>query len=127
MNREIKFRVFDIQYEEIIYNPFHFEVIPNSHSIYWKVPRDFEHGYNNDCVVMQYSGVKTKSGVDIYEGDIWLDSSGMGVIIFHEGRFGIKWHIPGAMKDIVGDLHAHAITTSGKVIGNIYENSELLK
>lgn len=31
------------------------------------------------------------------------------------------------MKDIVGDLHAHAITTSGKVIGNIYENSELLK
>lgn len=80
--------------------------------------------------VMQYSGLKDRYGVEIYEGDIISFSYGIppvGVrapIEFHEGCFFAvtKRHSPprcpiGELKSCVGDF---------EVIGNIYENPELL-
>jgi hypothetical protein len=72
--------------------------------------------------VGQFTGMYDKNGKEIYEGDIWFDDGIAGEVIFDECKFKIKWG-----NGSKGDLHTN-VTTSliGKVIGNIYENPELL-
>ena len=100
---------------------------------------------------MQYTGLKDKNGKEIYEGDILLvpdewtepvldDGSGprepcnhLAPVTFNDGSFGILitdkadiyskgfWPFPIIEKDI-GDTNNQM-----EVIGNIYENLELLK
>jgi len=73
--------------------------------------------------IMQFTGLHDKNGKEIYEGDIWIDDGLIGQVIFTECRFKILWANCSS-----GDLHTN-VTTSlfGKIIGNIYENPELLK
>lgn len=69
---------------------------------------------------MQYTGLKDKNGVDIYEGD--LLSNGMGVV-FSKYAFvpAYDWGRSDDFEDWGTDWN-EKIT----VIGNIYENPELL-
>lgn len=77
-----------------------------------------------DCALMQFTGLKDKNGKEIYEGDI-LESDNenfaTGVVVYDDGRFAIKK--PNG-KIISYD---HTIWTAYEVIGNIYENPELLE
>jgi len=76
---------------------------------------------------LQYTGLKGKNGVEIYEGDItcrhWDDGTSQnGQIIFENGSF--LWQEISQIKFI----HPIGINTlHSEVIGNIYENKELLK
>ena len=77
-----------------------------------------------DHALMQYTGLKDKNGVEIYEGDVvvYADISGSGRPIVFEPRI-IKW-----FKDSCNfNLCKGGPDTTLEVIGNIYENPELLE
>ena len=69
--------------------------------------------------IMQYTGLKDKKGKEIYEGDIYKDEENMlWKVIFDNGCFKLEnIHIPGRM----------FITKDIEIIGNIYENLEMLE
>ena len=107
--REIKFRAWDAVNKKII-GPFQ---VGSSLSEIWP-PQ------------MQYTGLKDRTGKEIYEGDI-----------IERGAFGIITKFP-AERNIVTWLDSEAMfhITPGneslwlediEIIGNIYENPELLK
>ena len=73
------------------------------------------HPFNNpyfqqQLVIMENVGIN-----DIYEGDI-VDFGGLGVVKYDEDRFYVD----------SGNIHTR-VSKQHKVIGNIYENSELLQ
>ena len=75
--------------------------------------------------LMQYTGLKDKKGKEIYEGDILADSHKNPCI--GEVRWkGYKWDC-GTDEDIDND-ETPIITETGaiEIIGNIYENPELI-
>ena len=78
------------------------------------------------CELMQYIGLKDKNGKEIYEGDILkIETDIIGEVVFKDGCF---------VNNSSGwGLHTYlSMPTPYKIpeieiIGNIYENPELLK
>ena len=79
---------------------------------------------SKDLILMQYTGLKDRNGKEIYEGDI-LDYGTYGKfeVLYHKGSFKIR-----KLKFKNGNVHLLEVCSFDdiKVIGNIYENSELL-
>lgn len=83
----------------------------------------------NDCKIMQYTGLKDKNGKEIYEGDVikgvlvnygdYLETC--GAVEYCEGfaAFSLK-------NDAGQTLFHNHLVSKFEVIGNIYENPELL-
>ncbi|MDU1715106.1 MAG: YopX family protein [Streptococcus vestibularis] len=74
-----------------------------------------------DAILMQSTGLKDKNGVEIFEGGIgWDDHQEVhGQVIFENGAFKYEW------ENISEDLFE--VTDDIEIVGNIYENSELLE
>ena len=118
--REIKFRAWSKKKKKMIYN--------------WQDTTNVESfGFNGNGYfeIMQYTGLKDKNGKEIYEGDILGVSGGSGVfwevnwdntktdlpVGFVFGSFGMRSNIPQYLHPSIDRL---------EIIGNIYENPELL-
>ena len=86
----------------------------------------------NDYKIMQSTGLKDKNGVEIFEGDIVKvsnhpfqkkeDSAGIEI----DGDYLIGWS-DHSLTWLAGDLLLHQLKPYIEVIGNIYENPELLE
>jgi len=88
----------------------------------------------NRLVLMQFTGLSDKNGKEIYGGYI-VEQKGHGIVgkwhyrgIFRwdnmEAGFRVKWII---LEGIYGGHHPEFAEDKFEIIGNIYENPELLK
>lgn len=73
-------------------------------------------------IIMQYTGLKDKNGKEIYEGDIILFSNNRRHIKFDRGSFTMYY---GDCR--MSPLSDYVVENRVEVIGNIYENPELLE
>ena len=140
--REIKFRAWDGKDKVMKFFNFFDIHCGIHHPNHWKDNTglaceltDIER-YTNG--VMQYTNLKDKNGKEIYEGDIVEHGSCKTVVTFREGQFvGINKGQNGRFiftktveKKFELDAYTHEnypYKTTWKIIGNIYENPELIK
>lgn len=106
--REIKFRAWNKEKQKIIT---------------WESMQ----GWRIDAIrnenIMQYTGLKDKNGKEIYEGDIVnSENYGKGIVDFKNGALGV-----GGMSFGEHEGEHSNYRKNWKIIGNIYENKELLK
>jgi uncharacterized phage protein (TIGR01671 family) len=138
MNREIKFRAWSSAEKKMVHwnNDAYMVIPPFSHRsdysvIYRNIQRSdiYVHGFSGE--LMQYTGLKDKNGKEIYEGDIvkvydWGFKTKENVLSISEVLWSDDekgWDLsPNPTDGSRYDL----FRGNWEVIGNIYENPELL-
>ena len=133
MSREIKFRAWLKEEKKIVnIETMHFTEKWIGYHIFYEEEKKkkFEFSDSENFELMQYTGLEDKNGIEIYEGDILkykfpydrrLKHVSLVKFIETEASFGLK--------DIYGnEIPLYRITANNyfEVVGNIYENPELL-
>ncbi len=93
-------------------------------------------GHYEDCIeplkveLMQYTGLQDTNGVDIYEGDIliyqhmFVDKKSVSEVIWNEKYSGFASYVEDDERRYILEKE---LKNQFEVIGNIYENPELLE
>ena len=134
--REIKFRAWDTIKKEMVYQPnrgYPFSISFDGQCFYYDDVMD-------NLIPLQYTGLKDKNGTEMYEGDIVSISIDGLTKINLEVSWGGHWNeagfgLHGKRKDrgykdflpeFLWDFLNPEYAKDCKVIGNIYEDKELL-
>jgi uncharacterized phage protein (TIGR01671 family) len=92
-------------------------------------PNDYEFNHSEKQILMQYTGLKDKFGKEIYEGDIlklmisYIKNKEFILELYYEQQSAI-FIARGTIREII---NSEDKTRIWEVIGNIYENPELLE
>ena len=121
--RDIKFRAWHRLNSELVY--FDKEKLVNDQYQIQHLACLMRGDYGD--VLMQYTGLKDKNGVEIYDGDIVSDHVGIGIIKYSEIKAAYKVSYNDGFAKWFIDYMNRYERKSIEVIGNIYENPELLK
>lgn len=132
MDREIKLRLWDTlwgKWYEPVYRAhegllYEVLIMPNG-SVVERDMNGLSHGLPR-YVIQQYTGLKDKNGKEIYEGDIvktkWQNKAEM-IWLECDAAFALR-----TVGDVVKDEIMYGFKdTEMEIIGNIYENPELIK
>lgn len=125
MNREIKFRAWDKSEGQMFLSPPDIRHLGSWFDAH--LPGSLSVPEN--IVIMQFTGLKDRSGVEIYDGDIARYQIGdksscrTGKVIFSDGCNCILW-MDSSWIGIENLLYDFA--TASEIIGNIHQNPELL-
>lgn len=124
--RKIKFRSWDnndrLMHDVIVLQRDEFVAIPEVGPDGWELRKRKLSAVN----LMQFTGLTDKNGKEIYEGDVVRKLSTslledmVGVVEFQRGRYILR---KGNITETFGAVNGAFL----EVIGNIYENPELLK
>ncbi len=135
MSKILKFRAWDKENQEMM------SWQDYSNEIKDAIPHDAGDEWSENCDVMQFTGMKDKNGKEIYEGDLLIQHGNRELegMIFSVGS--IRHYIPLGVASIkgeawkmqfaLGEFGRLSAWTGGnepfyEVIGNIYENKELV-
>ena len=131
--REIKFRGWDKELNFMI-NIKRYKIDFNGQVLFDNNDKEL-YNQTNKIELMQYTGLKDKNGLEVYEGDIVSftlfdcfdnDMQHIGKILFNNGAFYIEYM---DKYELYNSLLCYVISQDDEfeVIGNICENSDVLK
>jgi len=129
--REIKFRAWDKKWKRMVY-----DFRPICHGDLNLFDFAFLKDYDGNYEPMQFMGLKDKKGKKVYEADIvdfgtWKKDGERAVVEYNNDlacfiyQFFSKYG--GEGMGIIGEYPYRPLRKKMKVIGNIYENPELLE
>lgn len=141
--REIKFRCWDKtarkmrQVIEIVFNAgMYYDPNDNTVKLIWVKGHDIinnkdmalEREHKNEYILMQYVGLKDKNGKEIYEGDIISNGCEKCIVVWAKECAGFMLKLINKQyEDKEWTNPIIDLTKNDEVIGNIYENPELLE
>ena len=130
MKREIKFRAWHIELKRWI-NLNGFDIAFKGCNNEGEVYGIYEQGNLNtfakeDVQLMQYTGLKDKNGVEIYEGDIIPHPTHGNLIVDFEPTMAVFCFWKNKKSGLGYPMHFDLHTATWEVIGNVHENPELL-
>ena len=142
-NRTIKFRAWDKNKKEMLtfsgpwycdeYNSLCFEVEQESRKkCLGALDMEESSEESSGAEIMQFTGLTDKNGKEIYEGDLLLTDDmyhdyedGVAINALPDGKIYPVESRDGAF--FAGDELLYEVATTREIIGNLYENSDLLK
>ncbi len=124
--REIKFRAWDEMHKKMLYEgdkELDYYAMTFDGRIVTAADTDLvmADGAMAFLKLMQYTGLKDKNGTEIYEGDILVNGRNKWEVFWHIHKWLLRHTELRQVKEIIQDIE------TCEVIGNIYENPELLK
>ena len=126
MSRAIKFRVWNPLFKQMFYPVktwYHYPSVGKNKYLRETLGSVIDAHNEGTVSAMQFTGLKDKNGADIYEGDIWKRDGFISTVEFQFSRWAF---VKTDSSECYQYPEFYSNADTGKIIGNIHENPELL-